>query len=103
MSTDSTDDSSTADSTADEQAVDVFDNAEVRQTSEQATSPVSRASGGGAVPSEARPADAVPGVPDTDEVAGTAGGDPTAGVQISEEDAAAAVPGDTGPENPGTR
>ena len=30
-------------------------------------------------------------------------GDPTAGVQISEEDAAAAVPGDTGPENPGVR
>ena len=99
----STDDS-TADSTADEQAVDVFDNAEVRQTSEQATSPVSRATAGGAaIPSPARPAGAVPGVPDDDEVAGTAGGDPTAGVQISEEDAAAAVPGDEGPENPGTR
>jgi hypothetical protein len=103
MSTDDSSDKSTADSTSDEHAVDVYDNAEVRQTNEQATSPVSRASGGGAVPSPARPADAVPGVPDDDEVGGTAAGDPTAGVQISAEDAAEAVPGDTGPENPGVR
>lgn len=36
-------------------------------------------------------------------VDGTAAGDPLAGVTISEEDAAQAVPGDTGPENPGAR
>lgn len=34
---------------------------------------------------------------------GTAAGDPLAGVTISEEDAEQAVPGDTGPENPGAR
>ncbi|NAZ82435.1 hypothetical protein GTR02_11450 [Kineococcus sp. R8] len=92
------------DETRNDHEVDVFDNAEVRQTSEQATSPVARASGGGGpLPSPARPEGAVPGVPDDDETGGTAAGDPTAGVQISAEDAAAAVPGDEGPENPGTR
>ncbi|UIJ34738.1 hypothetical protein [Allobranchiibius sp. GilTou73] len=35
------------------------------------------------------------------EEPGTAGGDPLAGVRISEEDAKDAVPGDTGPELPG--
>ncbi|MBO1754240.1 hypothetical protein [Allobranchiibius sp. CTAmp26] len=35
------------------------------------------------------------------EEPGTAGGDPLAGVRISEEDAKEAVPGDTGPELPG--
>lgn len=40
---------------------------------------------------------------DDDAPGGSAAGDPLAGVTISEEDAATAVSGDTGPENPGTR
>lgn len=34
---------------------------------------------------------------------GTAAGDPLAGVTASPDDVADAVPGDTGPEHPGTR
>ncbi len=34
---------------------------------------------------------------------GTAGGDPVAGVTADADDVADAVPGDTGPEHPGTR
>ncbi|WP_432546289.1 hypothetical protein [Kineococcus sp. SYSU DK004] len=84
--------------------VDPRDNAEVRAQQESGSREVSRASDGGAVPSPARPADAVPGVPDeSDEPGGTASGDVLEGVLADPEDTADAVVPDEGPERPGGR
>lgn len=82
--------------TPDAPAVDERDNAESRSNETDRGPGVARA-GGASVPPPAWDAKDQA----TDE--GTAAGDPLAGVTISEEDAANAVPGDTGPEHPGER
>jgi len=80
--------------------VDVFDNAEVRSVQEGGSRENSKGGNSGPIPSPARDPKDPFGLED-DVADGTAQGDPTAGVQISPEDAAEAVPGDDGPT--GTR
>ncbi|WP_432513033.1 hypothetical protein [Kineococcus sp. SYSU DK001] len=80
--------------------VDPRDNAEVRAVQEHGSRENARASGSGPLPSPARDPQDPLGLAD-DAADGTGQGDPTAGVRISEEDAADAVPADDGPE--GTR
>ncbi|WP_432561502.1 hypothetical protein [Kineococcus sp. SYSU DK003] len=80
--------------------VDPRDNAEVRRVQDSGSRENARATGSGPVPSPARDPQDPLGLQD-DVADGTGQGDPTAGVRISEDDAAQAVPGDDGPE--GTR
>lgn len=80
--------------------VDVFDNAEVRAVQDGGSRENARASDSGPVPSPARDPQDPLGLED-DVADGTGQGDPIAGVRISDEDLAEAVPGDDGPE--GTR
>lgn len=61
------------------------------------SNPLARASDGGPPPTEAVEPGELP------ERGGTGAGNPTAGVEISDEDLDEAVPGDTGPEHPGVR
>ena len=82
--------------TPDDAPLDARDNAESRAAEHDRSSIVARA-GGSSLPPEQLDARDAEG-PD-----GTAAGNPLAGVLISEEDAEQAVPGDTGPEHPGTR
>ncbi|MEZ0164905.1 hypothetical protein AB2L27_09025 [Kineococcus sp. LSe6-4] len=80
--------------------VDPRDNAEVRTVQESGSRENARASDSGPVPSPAR--DPQDPLGQEDDVAdGTGQGNPIAGVEISAEDAANAVPADQGPE--GTR
>ena len=72
------------------------DDPETRSASAERSPGTARA-GGRSVPPEALDARDAQG-PD-----GTAAGNPLDGVLISDEDAEDAVPGDTGPEHPGTR
>lgn len=78
------------------ESIDTSDNAESRALDDSASPGVARA-GGSSLPPEQLDARDAEG-PD-----GTAAGNPLAGVLISEEDAADAVSGDTGPEHPGAR
>ncbi|MEW9265225.1 hypothetical protein AB1207_10750 [Kineococcus endophyticus] len=80
--------------------VDPRDNAEVRTVQESGSRENARASDSGPVPSPARDPQDPLGLED-DVADGTGQGNPIAGVEISEEDAANAVPADQGPE--GTR
>jgi hypothetical protein len=79
------------------EGIDAAANPDARSSEQNQSSPLSRASDGGAPPVEAPLAGEAP------EVAGTGAGDPLAGVHISEDDAADAVAGDEGPEHPGVR
>lgn len=86
--------------------IDPRNNTESQQAETDATQVGSRSSSGGAVFSEGREAGAVPGEPDPkdgDPSIGVGAGNPLAGVLINPEDAEQAVPGDEGPEHPGTR
>ncbi|GAB3463048.1 hypothetical protein GCM10027519_26780 [Kineococcus endophyticus] len=80
--------------------MDPRDNAEVRTVQESGSRENARASDSGPVPSPARDPQDPLGLED-DVADGTGQGNPIAGVEISEEDAANAVPADQGPE--GTR
>ncbi len=82
--------------TPDDAPLDARDNAESRAAEHDGSPGVSRATGASLPPEQLDARDA-------EGPAGTAAGDPLAGVLISEEDAAEAVPGDTGPEHPGAR
>ena len=77
--------------------VDERANAESRANVEDRSPGVARATGSSVPPP------VIDDASDTGAPEGTAAGDPLAGVTIDEADAADAVPGDTGPENPGTR
>jgi hypothetical protein len=79
--------------------VDVRNNPESRAAESDASTPVARASAGGAPPRDAPPAGEMP----EPEVGGTASGDPVSGVGISEKDQQEAVSGDTGPDELGPR
>ncbi|MFB9376116.1 hypothetical protein ACFFKU_00955 [Kineococcus gynurae] len=90
--------------------IDPRDNEESQIAESTASHTLARSSDGGPVPSPAREADAVPGVPDAADEGvedGTGQGDPLAGVTFDAEEAAAngedVVSGDTGPEHPGQR
>lgn len=83
----------TANSSDASEPVDVRNNPESRAAAANAPTPVARASDGGAPPRDAPDAGELP----EDEIGGTADGSPVAGVTISEDDRAEAVPGDTGP------
>ena len=78
------------------ETVDPGDNAESRSAAADRHPGTARA-GGQSLPPEALDAR------DAQGPEGTAAGNPLDGVLISGEDAADAVPGDTGPEHPGTR
>ena len=80
------------------EGIDAFDNPDARAYERDQSSPLARATGGEGPP----PTDA-PRAGEAPEVAGTGAGDPLAGVRIDEDDAAAAVSGDEGPEHPGVR
>lgn len=91
--------------TQDSGEIDPRNNVE-SQLAEDSASQTGSRSGGGAIFSGGRAADAVPGVPDPEEgdpTSGTDAGNPLDGVLIDPEDAAQAVPGDMGPEHPGQR
>lgn len=84
--------------------INTRNNAESTVAEEKASQTLGRASDGGAPAALPRtPEDPLGLEVEADAADGTAAGDPTAGVQISAEDAAEAVPGDTGPEHPGQR
>ena len=86
--------------------IDPRNNPESRVAEESASQTGSRSSAGGAIFSDARPADSVPGRPDPqdgDPESGTGAGNPLEGVLIDPDDAEHAVPGDDGPEHPGQR
>ncbi|GAA4982266.1 hypothetical protein [Kineococcus glutinatus] len=89
-------------STPTDHTVDVFDNAEVRQVQDQGSRENARASNSGPPAPPARDPQDPLGLQD-DAPGGTGQGDPTAGVRIGDEDREDAVPGDDGPEHPGTR
>ena len=82
--------------------VDVFDNAEVRQVQDQGSRENATASNSGPPAPPARDPQDPLGLRD-DVAGGTGQGDPIAGVRIDDEDLEEAVPGDDGPEHPGTR
>ena len=73
--------------------VDFRDNRESRAAAANASTPVARASDGGAPPREAPAADELP----EPMSGGTAAGSPVDGVTISGDDRDAAVAGDEGP------
>ncbi len=79
------------------EGIDAFNNPDAKAYEDNQSSPLARASDGGPPPTDAPLAGEAP------ELSGTAAGDVTDGVEISEEDAAHAVPGDEGPEHPGVR
>lgn len=79
------------------EGIDAAANAEAQTYERNQSSPLARAAGSGPPPTDAPPAGEAP------DLDGTAAGDPLAGVQISDADAAEAVPGDEGPEHPGVR
>ena len=86
--------------------IDPRNNPESRVAEESASQTGSLSAEGGAIFSDARPADAVPGRPDAqdgDPESGTSGGNPLDGVLIDRADAEQAVTGDQGPEHPGQR
>lgn len=86
-----------ADETVPEDGVDERDNRESQANVEDRSPGVARG------PGASVPPPMIDDASDTGAPEGTAAGDPLAGVTITEADAADAVPGDTGPENPGTR
>ncbi len=73
---------------------------EVQGTERDQSTGVSRAGSSGTVDQGPGPGDEQPSEARVD---GTAGGDALAGVTMTEQDAAEAVPGDEGPANPGER
>jgi hypothetical protein len=73
--------------------IDVRNNPESRAAASGASSPVARASDGGAPPRDAPASGELP----TTMTGGTAEGNPVAGVTIDEDDEENAVSGDTGP------
>ncbi|MGI8456615.1 MAG: hypothetical protein ACR2LI_00670 [Propionibacteriaceae bacterium] len=73
--------------------IDVRNNPESRAGAADTSSYLARASDGGMPPKDGPEAGELPQT----ETGGTADGDPLAGVTISEADQAAAVSGDTGP------
>src|SRR3978361_976620 len=77
--------------------IDATANPEARSYEADQSPSLSRAANTGAPPTEAPPAGETP------DIEGTGAGDARAGVGISDEDAAEAVPGDEGPEHPGVR
>jgi len=77
--------------------VDAADNAEARTYESDQSPSLSRAANSGPPPTDA------PAEGETPDIDGTQAGDALAGVHISAEDAAAAVPGDEGPEHGGVR
>ena len=79
------------------EGIDAANNPDQRAYERDQSSPLSRASDGGAPPTEAPAAGEAP------TVSGTGAGDPLAGVHIDTDDAADAVEGDQGPEHPGVR
>jgi hypothetical protein len=79
--------------------IDVRNNPESRAADSAASSPVARASDGGAPPRDAPSAGDLP----TPTEGGVAEGNPVAGVTISEADQQDAVSGDTGPDERGGR
>lgn len=81
------------------EGIDVRNNPESRAAASSAPSPVARASDGGPPPRDAPQAGEHP----TPAESGTAGGNPVAGVTISEEDLDDAVAADTGPTEQGLR
>ncbi len=74
-----------------------------RDNAESLANEADRSPGVARGPGASTPPPMIDDASDDTAPAGSAAGDPLAGVTISEEDAATAVPGDTGPENPGTR
>lgn len=79
--------------------INAYENSDARGLETNQSSPLARASDGGIPPVDAPPHGQAP----EPEIGGTGGGDPTAGVHISDEDAENAVSGDEGPEHPGVR
>lgn len=77
------------------EGIDAFANKEARAYEEGQSSPLSRAAGGGAPPSEAPRAGEMP------ERGGTRAGDPIGGVGLDPDEDT--VAGDEGPEHPGVR
>lgn len=83
--------------------IDPRNNPESRQNEEGVSQTGTRSGQGGAIMSDAPTSEeGAHGVIDG-RITGTSSGDILSGVTISEEDAEEAVPGDTGPENPGER
>jgi hypothetical protein len=80
--------------------IDPTNNKESRGVERDQTASVSRAGSSGTAPATSGPGDEQP---DQAVAGGTAGGDALAGLVMSDEDAADAVSGDTGPEHPGQR
>lgn len=78
------------------EGIDAFANPDARAYEENQSSPLARASGGGAPPTEAPRAGEMP-----DRSGGTSGGDPTAAVTLDDDEET--VAGDEGPEHPGVR
>jgi hypothetical protein len=76
-----------------DQQIDARNNPESQAAEADRPSGVARASDGGPPPADAPPAGERPAPAES----GTAGGDPTAGVTISDADKEDAVSGDTGP------
>ncbi|MDQ2796836.1 MAG: hypothetical protein M3Y06_06700 [Actinomycetota bacterium] len=79
------------------EGIDAFANVEARDHAENQSQPLARAGGEGPPPTDAPPAGTAP------IVEGTGAGDALAGVRVEDEDAAAAVKGDDGPEHGGVR
>lgn len=82
------------------EGIDPLNNQESRAVERDQTASVSRAGGSGTAPPSSAPADEQPSQA---VEGGTSGGDPLAGVGMSNEDRAETVSGDTGPEHPGQR
>lgn len=79
------------------EGIDAAANPDARAYERNQSSPLARAGGEGPPPTDAPPAGTAP------TVEGTGAGDALAGVRIDDEDAAAAVDGDEGPEHGGVR
>lgn len=77
----------------DDQPIDTHSSPEQQAAEADRPSGIARASDGGPPPADAPPAGEQPEPAES----GTAGGDPTAGVMISDEDKEDAVSADTGP------
>lgn len=89
----------------DQSDLDPRDNAESQVAEGEASQVGSRSGDSGPVMPDAPEARGASGGEGASErvAEGTGAGDPLAGVKISDEDAADAVPGDTGPEHHGRR
>lgn len=79
------------------EGIDAFANPEARTYEEDQSSPLARASDGGAPPVDAPEHGQAP------DVQGTGAADPLAGVTMDDQDAEETVAGDEGPEHPGVR